>query len=667
MKKNLLWASLVLGCAGYANVTVPAVFSDHGVLQTSPATAVFGKADPGEKVSVTYGNAKAETVAGKDGKWIVRLDLSKDDGKGKDLVIAGKNKITAKDVITGEVWFCIGQSNMAMTVGRSLNAKENVANSANDRIRHFRTNSNSPEKPVDTIKGRWVTASPSTTGNFTAAGYFFARKINKECGKAFGLINPSWGGSSIESWISHEKIMKGSTPAVAKNAQKELDDYYSYDGRAAVYVKKLLAWAKENKQISDGSSVMPGNDAKWSKAKKLDRTQDGSGVVWYKRDVEISKKDVKWGKVQFEFGRPTVPVKLFLDGKLIGELTMENAVNGRQFCVWVPKKNVADGKHTVALRVEAITPKYSFPRYHYIGSKSNTADGWLTCREVNFPKLNRKQAAAMPKYIGSKPWGSKTPTMIWNGLVHPILPYTMKGALWYQGEQNAGPQRVLYGDQVKALVSDLRERFENPGMRFYAAQLPNFYAKNPDPNSTGNWVVIRDGQSKQMNHADGIAQAIIIDVGEARDIHPLDKEPVGERLAAIAMRNDYGKTDLPAYSPEAVSAKRDGSAVCVEFKYTDGGLTARQLPEYYWVIRSSNKKEKLVRNSPDSEVEGFAICGKNGKWVWANAKISGNKVIVSAPAVKEPTAVRYAWQNNPTCNLYNGAGFPAAPFEMAVK
>ena len=272
----------------------------------------------------------------------------------------------------------------------------------------------------------------------------------------------------------------------------------------------------------------------------------------------------------------------------------------------------------------------------------------------------------MPKYIGTKPFGSKSPNMIWNGLVHPILNCTMKGAIWYQGEQNAGPQRFLYGDQIKALVSDLRERFNNPDMRFYAAQLPNFMAKNPDPNFTGSWVDIRAGQSRAMS-IPGVAQAIIIDLGEANDIHPIDKEPVGERLAAIALRNDYGKSDLPAFSPEAVSAARDGEAVRVSFKYTDGGLVAREVPKFYWNIRSKNKKTELVRNSPNSELEGFAVCGKDGKWVWANAKISGNDVIVSAPAIKEPTAVRYAWQNNPTCNLYNGAGFPAAPFELKVK
>ena len=666
MKKHLFVASLVAACAGYADVTVPGIFSDNAVLQTSPSTAVFGKADPGEKVSVTYGSAKAETVAGKDGKWLVRLDLAKDDGAGKDLVISGKNKITCKNVITGEVWFCIGQSNMAMTVGRSLDAKENVAKSANDRIRQFRPSTVSPEKPVDTIRGRWVIASPESTGNFTAAGYFFARKINAETGKAFGLVNPSWGGSSIESWISYDKIMKGSTPAVAKRAKMELDAYFSYDARCDRYVKALSAWAEANKQISDGKSVTPPADAKWSKARKLTASHKGSGVVWFKKEINITKKDYHNRKLRLEFGRPAVPVKVFFDGKLVKSLDLKTAVTGRQLTAWVPAKIATPGKHVITLRVDAITPKFSFPRYHYIGRRGETFDNWLTCRECDFAKLDRKTVAAMPKYPGAKPFGSKSPTMIWNGLVHPILSYTMKGALWYQGEQNAGSQRFLYGDHVRALVSDLRERFGNPDMRFYAAQLPNFHAKNPDPNSTGNWVDVRAGQSSAMN-IPGVAQAIIIDLGESRDIHPLDKVPVGERLAAIALRNDYGKSDLAAYSPEAVSAKKDGSAVRVTFKYADGGLVTHKLPDYYWVIRSKNMKNKLVRNSPDSEVEGFAICGKNGKWVWANARISGNEVIVSAPAVKEPVSVRYAWQNNPTCNLYNGAGFPAAPFQMNVK
>ena len=216
-------------------------------------------------------------------------------------------------------------------------------------------------------------------------------------------------------------------------------------------------------------------------------------------------------------------------------------------------------------------------------------------------------------------------------------------------------------------MSELRERFENPEFRFYAAQLPNFMKKESDPNKVSNWVRVRAGQTSAMDMP-GVAEAIIIDNGEASDIHPMDKEPVGERLAAIALRNDYGKKDLPCYSPRAVCAKLDGNAVKVTFKYTDGGLAAKKLADFHWLEYRSKKKEKLVRNSPKAQVEGFAICGKDGKWVWADsADIKGDSVIVSSAKVKTPVAVRYAWQSNPTCNLYNGAGFPAAPFELKVK
>ena len=664
MKRNALLMALAMGGTLCANVTLPGIFSDHAVLQKSNATAVFGKADPGEKVTVSYAGKSASSVAGKDGKWLVRLDLSKTDDAGHELVVQGKNTIKINDVITGEVWFCIGQSNMAMTVERSMNADKNIANSANSRIRHFRASSVSPEKPIDTIRGKWVSAAPKTTGNFTAAGYFFARKINKECGVAVGLINPSWGGSSIESWISYDKIMKGSTPAVAKNAKKELDNYMLYDSRRDAYIEAVSKWAKQVGYTDDEKVTLPAKDAKWTPVKNMQGSVKGDGIIWFRKNVEITKKDYNFGKVKLDFGRPQVPVEVYLNGKLAATLDMKTAACGRQFTNYI---KLAPGKYEILLRAYAYTPRISFPRYHEIGNKKNQQSGWEMFRQRNFAKLTAAQKKSMPKHIGTKPFGSKSPNMIWNGLVHPIIPYTMRGALWYQGEENASAKSVLYGDQVRALISDLRERFENPEFRFYAAQLPNFLKKDNDPGKTTNWMNVRAGQNSAMN-IPGVAQAIIIDVGEANDIHPMDKEPVGERLAAIALRNDYGKKDLPCYSPEAVKAEPSGNLIKVTFKYTDGGLTVKELPDFYWLEYRSGKKAKLVRNSPKAQVEGFAVAGKDGKWFWADeAKIEGNTVIVSSAKVKEPVAVRYAWQNNPTCNLYNGAGFPAAPFELKSK
>ena len=666
MKKHLLFAVLAAAVIASADVIVPAIFSDFAVLQKSPSTAVFGKADPGEKVTVSYGDAKGTAVAGNDGKWIVRLDLSKADDNGKELIISGRNKLVFKDVIVGEVWFCIGQSNMAMAVYRTLNAKEYIAKSANDKIRNFGVNLSSSEKPVDIIRGRWRKASPESTGNFSATGYFFARKINAETGRAVGMINSSWGGSCIEAWMCHNRIMNGSTPEVAKYAQKKLDTYYGFDARSAEYVKKLNKWCKDANRVDDQTSPIPADSEKWVKAGKLTGSFNGDGVIWFKQEFNITPKDIRYGKLSFEFGRPVVPVKVYFDGTLIGTLDLKTAVDGKQFSVDVPKELVTFGKHTVALRVSAITPRFSFPRTHRAGRKDST-NNWMMCRERDFAKLNAKEKAAMPKYIGNRPVGYKSPNMVWNGMVYPIIPYTMKGAIWYQGEENADGQRFLYRDQFKALVEDMREHFENPELRFYAVQLPNYMDKKSDPNITGNWVDIRAGLSSRMNMP-YVAQAIIIDLGESGDGHPIEKRPVGERLAAIALHNDYGKKDMPCYSPEAVEAVKEGNALRVNFKHTDGGLVARKLPDFYWVIRNQNKKASLVRNSPNAQVEGFALCGKDGKWFWADkATLDGTDVVVSSANVTDPVAIRYAWQNNPTCNLYNGAGFPAAPFELKVK
>ncbi|MBR7104346.1 MAG: hypothetical protein IKC65_05335 [Lentisphaeria bacterium] len=663
MKRFFLLTAAVLCCAAYAKVTLSGIFSDHAVLQRSGATAIFGKASPGEKVSVSYGKISGSAVAGKDGKWIVRLDLSKCGDESRELIVKGTNTLKVKDVIVGEVWYCIGQSNMAWTAGASLDGKKHVANSANNRIRHFRMHSLAPEKPIDRIPGRWVVASPETTGSFTAAGYFFARKVNKETGLAVGLINPSWGGSSIESWINSEKLLKESTPEVAASARKELDAYFSYDKRCDDYTAKLREWLKKTGHDVNEKTVMPPADAKWTKAANIQHNVKGRAIIWFRKEINVSAKDLRGGKLYFTFGRPQFPVEVYLDGKKVADLDLRTAVPGTQFTLFnIPAKQ---GKRTVLLRAYGYQEKIAFPRTHIIGKQNNTQYNWEMFRQKEFPALNAAQIKAMPKHPGTKIYASKTPGMIWNGLVYPLIPMTMRGALWYQGEQNAGRQRFLYGDQIKLLVSELRKSF-GKDLRFYAAQLPNFFAKNANPNFTGSWVDIRAGQNRIMN-TPGVAQAIIIDLGEAGDIHPINKVPVGERLAAIALRNDYGKK-VPCYSPEAVKAVRKDSTVTVTFKHTDGGLCAQKLPEFYWIKRSANKKAPLVRNSPKAQVEGFALCGKNGRWYWADkAEIKGNTVIVSSAKVKEPAAVRYAWQINPTCNLYNGAGFPAAPFEIKLK
>jgi sialate O-acetylesterase len=290
-KKYLLGLlSLTVTAALYADVKLPEIFSNHAVLQRSKATAIFGKADAGENITVTYGDIQGKTIANKDGKFIVKLDLSNVGKTANDLIVSGKNKIVIKDVIVGEVWLCTGQSNMAMRLATTLNARNEIKNSANNYIRMFLPKGTTSVKPIDEIKGQWLIALPQNAGRFTAVGYYFAKKLNKEADLSVGLINPSWGGSTIETWIC-KKHLNNSSSQVQKTSHEELDNYINYNAKRKDYLTKLLAWEKSVKWVDDTNSVAPPKDAKWQTAPAIDKGIAGPGIYWLQRTVDVNAKN----------------------------------------------------------------------------------------------------------------------------------------------------------------------------------------------------------------------------------------------------------------------------------------------------------------------------------------------------------------------------------------
>jgi sialate O-acetylesterase len=262
-----------------------------------------------------------------------------------------------------------------------------------------------------------------------------------------------------------------------------------------------------------------------------------------------------------------------------------------------------------------------------------------------------------------KPMPNQIPSALFNGMLAPILPYSITGAIWYQGESNARPGLTrLYSHLLTAMVRDWRERWESGDFPFYLCQLPNFKAKSNKANQTGAWAELREAQALFLENPN-TAMAVLIDVGEEKELHPRNKRDPGERLARIALAKTYGR-NIVSSGPVFESAKIEKDKIRLTFSHAEAGLQARQLPETY----APNTQEPdeivpLVRNSPESEVEGFAICDVNGNWEWAQARIEHpSDVIVWSPLISEPVAVRYAWGENPTCNLFNAAGLPAAPF-----
>ena len=285
-------------------------------------------------------------------------------------------------------------------------------------------------------------------------------------------------------------------------------------------------------------------------------------------------------------------------------------------------------------------------------SRIQLGGDWLAKAEFELPPLTDKAYPQLPGAPGI------SPAALYNGMINPITPYTFAGVVWYQGEQDSGRKGAQYNKMLTTLVSDWRARFDAQ-LHFCLCQLPNYGKKTGDLGGS-TWPNIREAQRRALE-IPGTSLVTLIDLGD-EDVHPPDKRAAGERVALSALGTVYGKK-VPCSGPIYDSIKIDGNKAVLSFRFAESGLAAKPLPDDYLPTYSAKEKIPLVRNSPGSELEGFSICGEDGKWAWAQAKIDGNTVVVWSPTVSKPVAVRYAWADNPTCNLYSGAGLPASPFQ----
>lgn len=470
MKKYIVFLTLVLIVltnASMADVRLPQIFADGMVLQRHHPIAVWGWADANEQVKVTLNGKSKETTAGADGKW--KLSLSAEEAGGPfQLVVSGKNTLTFSDVLIGEVWICSGQSNMEWTVTNSDDAAREIANANYPQIRHVTIPRKTAGEPRSDIGEplKWQAATPQHVGGFTAVGYFYARALHQELGVPIGLINTSWGGTMVETWISKEALEKDKS---LKNA-----------------------------------------------------------------------------------------VRVF-------EQIPADTVN----------KNTNPNRY---------------------------------------------------------------PTLLFNSMISPLIPYTVKGAIWYQGESNAG-RAYEYRKSFPMMITDWRKRWGLGNFPFYFVQLASFKAAGGTSAGGSTWAELREAQHKTLS-LPHTGQAVTIDIGDTDDIHPRNKQDVGKRLAAIALYDSYGQDVVysgPVYRKLAIK----GPQATVHFDHVHSGLTTKG----------------------SATVVGFEIAGADEQFYPAEARIEGETIVVSSPSVSKPKAVRYAWADDPgKSNLFNVDGFPAAPF-----
>jgi len=283
---------------------------------------------------------------------------------------------------------------------------------------------------------------------------------------------------------------------------------------------------------------------------------------------------------------------------------------------------------------------------------------WLAKAEYELPPPDEAARAAMPERPSYPIEPQNVAAYLYNGMIHPIIPYGIRGFIWYQGEGN-WDRGFQYRTAFPLMIRDWREKWGRGDLPFYFCQIANYTAHSPKPGDSP-FAEVREAQTMALSEPN-TGQAILIDIGEEGNIHPADKRSVGDRLSRIALANTYGRKQEfsgPVYESMSV----EGGKIRLRFSHTEGGLVARKLPDSYQPLSTDPKTVPLVRNSPAGELEGFAICGEDKKWKWATANLDGDSVIVWSDEVPQPVAVRYAWAQNPFCNLYNGAGLPAGPF-----
>ena len=649
------------GLTAHADVTLPALISDHAVLQRSAKTAVWGTATPGESVRVALATAQAETVAGPDGKWKLALDLSQVGPGPFELTVKGNNTLTVKDVLVGEVWLAAGQSNMAFTLQKTIGAQEEIARAATPRLRQFTVPNKAEPTPQATCAGEWIVASPATAEKFSAVGYYFGKKISETLDTPVGLINAAVGGTPIESWTSLEALK--SQPTMPESIEQIAKTIKNFDQSRVDYAAAQRAWEKklnrENLPANTDLYSAPNIDtADWKKVKLPGKLRDAglpdAGVVWLRRTVTIINK----ADCSIRLAGAEGFASVYINGKFIKEMKPENYQEaGGGFKVNPAHINI--GENLIAIRLHNAKGNIGMMAgaHYFMLCEVKLLGDWLAKAETAFPALSKEEAASYPVAPLKPLRPAERPANLYNGMIHPLLATTIKGAIWYQGEHNSG-RGFLYKTSFSAMIQDWRNQwgYEFP---FYYCQLPNNGGKSNAPRGS-NWAELRAAQAGALS-LPKTGQAILLDVGEADDLHPRNKKVPGERLARLALAQTYGR-DVVSESPRFEHYKVEGDKIRITFRSPTGGLVAQPVDKNYTVCSLDNAYKPLVRNSPNSELEGFAIWGADKKWVWADAKIDGDTVLVWSSAVPKPVAVRFAWADNPTVNLYNKAGLPAAPF-----
>jgi sialate O-acetylesterase len=652
---------------------LPAVFSKHAVLQRGEATPVWGKAAPNAEVGVGLGDRNISTKADGEGNWKIALDL-RDVGPGpfRMSIRSGSDELMFDDVLVGEVWLASGQSNMVRNLGKTLGAEEEIPKSANPKLRYFSVAMADSDTPLQDVKGQWKLASPETSGQASAVAYYFAKTIQETMKVPVGIIVSAVGSSQVETWTSAESL--ATVPSLAAAAEEVRRQTAGYPEAKAAYQPALKNWLEQtgraDKRKAAPEQLLADESVVWETLEMPHTPSDHAqpGAVWLRTTVEVPPEQA--GKTTFlQLGRVHGFDEIYWNGQKISATATDAALPmiRRDSFATVPREVVRAGSNDLAIRLylPTATPFLEVEREKFrLRNGIPLAGKWRQHREYTLPALSESEVASEPDRPRPPPSPAKSYSKYFNAMMHPLVPYGLAGVIWYQGEAN-GTRGEDYRTAFPLLIKDWRKLWNRNDLPFYWVQLPGHYAKPTKPQSDSDWAALREAQTMTLA-LPSTGQAVTLDLGEAQDIHPTEKAPVGRRLAAVALAKTYGQA-VPFQGPVFESARFEKAKAVLSFSDIAGGLFAQLIPEKHALSKMPPRYAPLVRNSPNSELEGFELAGEDGVWHWADARIDGSQVVVSSAAVPLPRAVRYAWADNPTANLWGKNGFPAGPFRTEAS
>ena len=623
------------------------IFHDHGVLQRDLPLPIWGLGEPDEQVTVCLAGHKAYTQVDGAGCWMVRMPALRAGGPHELVVEAKSGRAVARDLLVGEVWVCSGQSNMQWMLQSSGPEWMKDATTM-PQVRLLTIDTPARLGRTRSFNQRWTPSTPESLAAFSAVGGYFGQELHRKLNVPIGLICNAWGGTRIQAWMSREALYQD------PHGRDEINFYESYLWKTAHQASGIPKTMAERER--EAAPADPGNlglergwtgemdDSTWKMMPVPSHWQDHgheySGIFWFRHTVTVP---AAWaGKdLELHLGAIDKHDETWVNGESVGAMSWEvpNA-----WCTprvyRVPGRLIGrDGRVVIAVRARShiyhggLTGPTSAMCLHPVGEATNAlplAGAWRYMVEHNFGQVS----------LPMQTWGAdnqNSPYMLFDSRLNPLIPYGIRGVLWYQGESNAS-EAALYRRLLPQMIRDWRRVWGQGDFPFYQVQLANYQNAVEKPGRS-DWAELREAQLAALEDPT-TGMAVTIDIGEAADVHPKNKRDVGLRLARWALSQTYGRGGVPSgpvYT--GMTIEGDGKIRCT-FKYVGGGLVAR-----------------------GGALRHFAIAGGEKVFTWAQAVIEGDSVVVWHPDIPRPMAVRYAWANNPEgCNLYNAENLPASPF-----